>query len=242
MKFLGRGNYLNVKENHTSSYYVCNNTLLLINCGLNIYQKLLDLHLLDEINKVKIILTSNESKNCATLAQLITYLKEEKDFTSKQIILYTGGCINVNLYLSTQGIIEKEDYLYWEVQKKINLLELNITVEFFETSHKLSIKNYGLILHDSKEKVVYLADSRTNNLFLNESLINNEIERLYISIEVQEKEKAHTFTYDELFSFFENTSYKEKIYIMDINKEFNYYLQYKARASGFHIVNVQKGL
>ena len=238
LTFLGRGNSMNRNEEHTSAYCRAHNTLLLINCGMRVFEKIVSLHLLEDIEKVKIILTSNESKNNSSLAHFITYLKETMHFMPKQIVLYSGEDTDVDIFLLTQGIVEKEDYLYREVHKKMDVFELNMAVEFFATAHKRGIRNYGLVLEDRTRKVVYLADSREIHPFIKDWLLEGELDRLYVSVEVRgEREGTYAFTYEELLSFFKDLPCKERIHMMDLNEAFDDLYQYQAKVEGFQIVN-----
>lgn len=73
LKFIGRGSAFNVKEGNTAAYYKNNNYLLLIDCGSNIFERILKNNLLDDIKEIYILITHLHSDHMGSLSDLIYY-------------------------------------------------------------------------------------------------------------------------------------------------------------------------
>ena len=54
LKFLGRGSAFNTKEGNTAAYIKQDSHLLLIDCGENIFERMVNNNLLDGIEKVDV--------------------------------------------------------------------------------------------------------------------------------------------------------------------------------------------
>ena len=75
LKFIGRGSAFNIKEGNTAAYYKSNDYMLLIDCGSNIFERILNNNLLDDIKEIYIFvgLTSEIMKQqCRSLNKMKT--------------------------------------------------------------------------------------------------------------------------------------------------------------------------
>lgn len=73
LKFLGRGSAFNTKEGNTAAYIKQDSHLLLIDCGENIFERMVNNNLLDGIEKVDVLITHLNSDHVGSLSSLIYY-------------------------------------------------------------------------------------------------------------------------------------------------------------------------
>ena len=73
LKFIGIGSAFNSKLGNTSAYIKDNDNLLLIDCGEDVFEKILEMNLLDNVNKVNILITHFHSDHVGSLSSLIFY-------------------------------------------------------------------------------------------------------------------------------------------------------------------------
>lgn len=73
LKFLGRGSAFNVKEGNTSAYIKEDNTLLLIDCGSNIFERIIKHNLLEDVENVYVAITHRHPDHIGSLGDLIFY-------------------------------------------------------------------------------------------------------------------------------------------------------------------------
>ena len=73
LNFLGRGAAFNPKEGNNSAYFIENNQLFLIDCGENIFGRLIDSGLLESVESVNLMITHTHSDHIGSLGSLVTY-------------------------------------------------------------------------------------------------------------------------------------------------------------------------
>ena len=73
LKFLGRGSAFNVEEGNTSAYYKSKNDMLLIDCGSDVFKKIVKKHLLDNVYDLYIAITHSHPDHIGSLGDLIFY-------------------------------------------------------------------------------------------------------------------------------------------------------------------------
>lgn len=73
LSFLGRGSAFNPKEGNNSAYFISDNQLFLIDCGENIFGKILENKLLDNIETINLMITHTHSDHVGSLGSLVNY-------------------------------------------------------------------------------------------------------------------------------------------------------------------------
>ena len=75
LKFFGDGGAFDINRGSTSAFYIDDKTLILIDTGYGVYEKILNLHLLDKVEKVEILITHTHGDHVSSLASICDYLK-----------------------------------------------------------------------------------------------------------------------------------------------------------------------
>ena len=73
LNFLGRGSAFNPKEGNTSAYFIENNELFLIDCGEDIFERIIKNNVLKDIEKINALITHTHSDHIGSLGSLIMY-------------------------------------------------------------------------------------------------------------------------------------------------------------------------
>lgn len=180
LKFLGRGAAFNPKEGNTSAFFIENNELFLIDCGETVFSKIIDLNLLNNIEKVNVMITHSHSDHIGSLSTLCQYVyhtlnkainiivkDDNKHYQKIETILQMTGC-------------RKEEYNFIDERNFDNKYESFNTIRFKETKHKDILDCYSIIFETPNGIIYYSGDTRESTLI--EELINSnqKIDKMYI--------------------------------------------------------------
>lgn len=151
LKFLGRGSAFNVKEGNTSAYIIGNNKLLLIDCGENIFERIINKNLLDHVKNVYVLITHLDSDHVGSLSSLIYYCYYIKHIV---VDIYFPDKSLYDL-LALQGHMEGQDYKFKHIDVNTNNFygfSDVVNIKPILVSHITSLKCYGYL--------IYLKDGR----------------------------------------------------------------------------------
>lgn len=73
LNFLGRGAAFNPKEGNTSAFFIDNNELFLIDCGESIFKEIIENNILNNIEKINIMITHTHCDHIGSIGSLIMY-------------------------------------------------------------------------------------------------------------------------------------------------------------------------
>lgn len=173
LKFLGRGSAFNTKEGNTSAFIKENNSLFIIDCGSNIFERIIKENLLDDITEVNIALSHRHPDHVGSLGDLIFYcyyiknikvgIFSEDEFIEDFLLLngitkekytrYYNGYIG-NLDLHIQFIYSIHVGIYK------NAYDI-ISNEYRESDNSKDIFNcYSIILKYKDKKIFYSGDCK----------------------------------------------------------------------------------
>lgn len=112
LKFLGRGSAFNVSEGNTSAYIKDGDCILLIDCGSNIFERILKKDLLNGCKNIYVAITHLHPDHVGSLGDLIFYCYYKLGIKVK--LLYTAN--ELSEYLLLCGITnDKYEWFYGEV-------------------------------------------------------------------------------------------------------------------------------
>lgn len=153
LKFLGRGSAFNIKEGNNSSFIKDNDELLLIDCGENIFERIINKKILNEIKKVNVVITHLDSDHVGSLSSLIYYchfvlkIKIDVYFPTKEL----------KELLDLQGHTE-EDYTFKLINSKICNSISNITIMPIQVKHIKTLHCFGYLISFKNKTIWYSGD------------------------------------------------------------------------------------
>lgn len=105
LSFLGRGSMFNVKEGNTSAYWknMTGETMILIDCGCTVFQKIDKLNLLDGVKSLLIAITHTHTDHIGSLSDLIHYCIFCRPDMEVNILCYYKTMPSLNKYLNCTG-------------------------------------------------------------------------------------------------------------------------------------------
>lgn len=242
LKFLGNGNAFSVKRGNTSAYIELDEQLLVIDCGEDVFKKLLEKNLLNNKKRVHFFISHLHSDHVGSLGSAIAYLYYR---------IYNGKSNNICVYHPNESIVELLDLqgigrnMYSFTVNRWDTILLGGTYKEFEYifeenehvdeldykgncgtwSIELAVKNVF--------NIYYSADSAGVKERIQLTRIYDEIYHEVAS----EKNKAHT-SYDELKEAFSQftRSEKSRIWLMHMDDEFD---EEQAIADGFNVTKIE---
>lgn len=204
--FIGRGAGFNKDELNTSAYFIEKNELFLIDCGEDIFKEILKQNLLDNINKLNVLITHTHSDHIGSLSNLILYTyyrikskvnilcgKDNKDIIDA--ILTLTGCAK-DMY----ELIDEKEYE--------NIYESFNSIQFINTKHSDYIPCYSILFNTKNGIVFYTGDTKETK-YITGLLKTNNVDKIYTDVTNDKISSNVHIHVDEL---------KEKIDIKDRKK------------------------
>ena len=220
LKFLGRGSAFNVEEGNTSAYYKSKNDMLLIDCGSDVFKKIVKRHLLDDISDLYISITHSHPDHIGSLGDLIFYCYYGTR-TRVHILVSDGYDFKevVGRYLDSVGVYS---YMFNCVNSIFVLGEYKYRIRFVECEHVDNIKSYSIILKKESYSglfatyTIYTGDTRSL-LHLRGELLNidkKDIDYIYCECSYLDVHRmVHLSVFDSV-PFWEDNNLFNKVYYM----------------------------
>lgn len=234
LNFLGRGSAFNVLEGSNSAYIIEGNSMLLIDCGETVYERLNMYNLLDGIDNVYVLVTHTHSDHIGSIGTLANYyyLSLDKkihivlDYESKikediKTLLRIFGLEEHMYYIETPDFLDGK----FSAFKKIRYQEI---------THCPQLISYAIRFDTIDGEIFYTGD--TNDINVLKSLLEriDEISRIYIDTNTSSL-PVHLNV--DLLAKTVPKNLREKIYCMHFNSDecIN-----KAKNYGFNIIKVSR--
>ena len=234
LKFLGRGAAFYPKEGNTSAYFLENNKLFLIDCGENIFERLIDLDLLTNVESINLMITHTHSDHIGSVGALVMYCyyilnkplniilpKEAKHLPNILKILSGFGC-REEMY----KLVLETDY--------DNCYKTFQNIRYVSTNHCDDLDSYGLLFNTENGVVYYSGDTREINIL--QALISSDIliDKMYVdTTTINSSNNVHL--YIGLLNEIIPLPLKDKVYCMHINS--NECIE-RAHEYGFNVVEI----
>lgn len=153
--FFGRGSAFNTKEGNTSAYTIDEfGDMLLIDCGENIFSKMMDSGVLNYVNRMEILITHTHPDHIGSLGSLIFYC-----YYIKHIDVKIDMTKEISEYLSLSGVTHN----MYESMKTDRLSTHGFRFAKNEIDHVPEIKSYSYFFANERgEHIFYSGD--TNNV------------------------------------------------------------------------------
>ena len=139
-------------DNNNSAYIEQENKLIIIDCGITVFNTLKRKFDFTKYNDIEIIITHLHNDHAGSLSQLILYLWYIYNIKAKVI----SACKNIKEYLRITGT---PDEAY-------TLSNTDTNIQFIETEHVKEIDCYGFLLKVDNKTIIYTGDTKTLVPFL----------------------------------------------------------------------------
>ncbi len=163
LKFLGSDSGFG--DNNNSAYIEIDNKLIIIDCGITVFNNLKKKFNFNKYKDIKVIITHLHNDHAGSLSQFILYLWHI--FNKKAKVL--SACKNIKEYLKITGT---PDEAY-------TLVNIDTNIQFIETEHVKELDCYGFQLKINDKTILYTGDTKTLNPFLPYIKNSNE---LYVDV------------------------------------------------------------
>ncbi len=209
LKFLGDGGAIDIKRGNTNAYYKNNDYLLLIDCGSNAYIKIMELHLLDGVKKLDILITHLHADHFGGLASLCDYLCIANEYmgTGIEYSIYYPDYKNIETILTLMHIKDIRSHLY-------SPLDLKFVKQIVKAEHFTN--SYGYILNLNGKNIYYSGDNSHINKNVLKEFLNGDIDYFYHEVtNMVNPYHTHFSEFDELIP----QNLRSKVYCMHLNDE-----------------------
>jgi phosphoribosyl 1,2-cyclic phosphodiesterase len=177
LKFIGTGSAFNTEQGNTAAFIRKRRSLLLIDCGGTVFQRLQELNLLADLEQLHIILTHTHSDHAGSLGDLIFYafyilhLKPVIIFPERKLLIQLLECLGV-----TSSMYDfKSDF-------KLSPDEWSFVgagLRIIRVPHVDAIPAFGFILKLKEKCLYYSGDASDIPAEIIQMLGNGELDLLY---------------------------------------------------------------
>ncbi len=186
LSFLGRGSAFNPNEGNTSAFFIEGRELFLIDCGENIFGRLLESRVLEGITAIYLFITHTHSDHVGSLGSLISYAHYKLKVPFKIVLPNRDRFV-----LGIRQILEGYDcyegkYSIVDEKSLDNKLKTFQNVRYMETAHCHNLCCYGLLFNTPSGVVYYSGDSSELNLVKGLIASKVKIDRLYLDITTED--------------------------------------------------------
>lgn len=176
LNFLGRGSAFNVKEGNNSAYLKLTinrkeDDLFLIDCGENIFERIIKNKLLNGIERVDILITHLHSDHVGSLSSLIYYCYYIEHIVPN--VYFPNKDLYV--FLKFQGNLDGRDYkfhmLHIDTDNFIEIGNVKI-IKPIKVEHVKELNCFGYLMDIGGELIWYSGDCRSISDFIKDSNID----------------------------------------------------------------------
>lgn len=231
LKFLGIGSAFNTELLNNSAFIENNSKLLLIDCGGMIFDRILELKLLEDIEEINVLITHIHPDHVGSLGDLIFYAYY---ILKKKVKIYHPSSQLVEL-LDLLGV-SKELYDLKDNMDVVieNIYDTPIKITFNKVSHVDKMESFGFIFETEDKSLYYSGDSNELPIEILNKFLVRELDYIYHdTCGVEYKGNAHM--YIERLEKLIPEHLREYVYCMHIDKTLS---KERVLESGFNIVHI----
>lgn len=180
LKFIGRGSAFTKDEVNNSAYFIKNNTMVLFDCGADVFKQIINHKLLNQpnINKLLIIITHTHDDHIGSLMSLLEYCRySNRAANIEEVQLFETieslvGVVPASPYQTRLNTFANIFGMSIEWLKKVVVVsksqvedELNISIESIPVSHSSDLISYGYYITDldSNQSIYYSGDCNSHD-------------------------------------------------------------------------------
>lgn len=226
IRFLGCGSAFNPTFGNTSAYFIKEKTLFLIDAGETVFSEIYKMKLLEESQKIVVIITHTHGDHVGSLPSIISYVYYV--LGKKVCIIYPEESLTELLDLMG---ISREAY---ECRTDTNIKLEGVCVKAIPVKHEENIKCYGYILKGMGKTIFYSGDCYEIPQIIVDGFLKGDIDELYQDTAEFPSEHSSHCPLNKLESLFP-IEVRKNIYCMHFSSDFYEKLENK----GFNYVRVQ---
>lgn len=232
--FLGKGGSDNQLQGNTSAYFKENKCLFLIDCGENIFERIIKQELLNNIDKIFLFITHTHSDHVGSIGSLLFYChflkKIELNIVLPPNVLHYK---DVKELLRIYGACE-DWYNIIDTKELDNKFNSFNTIEYMSTNHVEQIPCYGILFDTNNGIVYYSGDTREINNIKELIKLGKTIDKIFIDCTTTNKENNVHYYVGKANEEIDETI-KNKVYCMHFNKPECIEV---AKSYGFNVVEI----
>ena len=235
LKFLGRGSAFYPQGGNTSAYFIENNELFLIDCGSTVFWKMMRMNLLENIEKINVLITHSHTDHIGSLGTLIEYAYYKMKTKVNLILDLNKSQLENILGLLNYSGVPREIYNIKYTQMLTKKYETFSEIFYKETQHTKQIKAYSIIIR-TKEGIVYYSGDTNDITYLKELIAKKiKINKIYIETTLSEYPGNVHLPLRELINNIPEKM-KEKVYCMHLE---SYECIQKILDNGLNVVETE---
>lgn len=218
LTFLGTGSAFNPVKGNTSAYFIDNNELFLIDCGESVFERIITLNILNNIDKIHILITHTHSDHIGSIGSLIMYayykLHQKVNIILPNTPKYKDNIDNI---ITSFGCTS-DMYNYINELEYNNKYKLFNKIYFIETNHCSNLNCYSIIFEANNGIIFYSGD--TNDISNIKNLIdrNIKIDKIYLDT-TTDNYIGNAHLYIGIINDTIPQNLKNKVYCMHINND-----------------------
>lgn len=182
LTFLGIGSAFNPVENSNSAMIKTGKHLLLIDCGESTFKTIVKNNILDEVEKVDILITHLHGDHTGSLSTLLYYLYYMKGI--KGNVYFPNDEIKNLLTLLGNKL---DQYEYKIINEEVKILD-NLYIEPIKIKPSSNMSCFGYKIRYNDRTIIYSGDSAELPKDINDFLRNNKYATLYQDISISDIE------------------------------------------------------
>lgn len=183
LKFIGNGSAFNVERGNNSAYYIEGNQMLLIDCGSNIFERIIRSNLLEGIEHIHVLVTHTHADHVGSLADLILYTYySHGEFAKPKVTVCAPKNTHIETILELNGI-DLDIHCKYEVLEanRLSVIEMNdYIVQPHITSHVDEIYSYSYEIGIGRVGIYYSGDTSNIEGYYVNAINNNEYDYVFI--------------------------------------------------------------
>ncbi len=236
LNFLGIGSAFNTALGNTSAFIKNKSSLLLIDCGSTVFNRIQKLDLLADVSNLYIVITHTHPDHVGSLGELIFY--SHYILNHKPKIFFPNTSL-LSSILTNMGVDTEFYELISKPSTKIFDEYLDtVDLTFIQSSHVKKIPSYGITLKYGGHTIYYSGDSNEIPIPILESLEKGYIDILFQDTCGQDYEDNPHLYLNKLAEYIK-PFLRSKIYCMHIDLKFE---KNKALHLGFNVTELVKDL
>lgn len=180
LTFLGIGSAFNPKDNNTSAFFIDNHELFLIDCGESVFNEIINNNILDNIEKINIMITHTHSDHIGSIGSLIMYSYYKLNI--KVNIILPRECIYLmNLLSIINGFGCTNDmYEFINDFEYDNIYNDFKKIRFVKTEHVDNLGCMSIIIYTKSGIIFYSGDTKEINPLMDIINSKEKIDKIYL--------------------------------------------------------------